>query len=94
MDETKRRRLLGGLALAAAVMMVAAGETWLQGRLSPAAFLGYWLVCFVLTMVAIVAAFRDVRALARRTRQEQESLVQDALSNIQAEAEARKRRKP
>ncbi|HWI56259.1 MAG TPA: hypothetical protein VNZ22_03450 [Bacillota bacterium] len=59
--------------------------------MSPGAFLIYWLGCFLLTITAIVVAFLDVRALRRRTHDEQRHLFEDALKAIQTEAKTKPR---
>lgn len=69
--------------LAIALVMLILGQTVLQTRLSGIAFLLYWLVCIVLTGVAIVIAFLDVRALQNRTRQEQEQLFASTLRRVE-----------
>jgi hypothetical protein len=89
LDATARRRWLGGGALAGALVMLICGETVLQGRLKPFDFVIYWLLCFVLTGVAIIAAVRDLRALQRRTREQQRDLLQSALKEIENEAQRR-----
>ncbi len=85
LNATARRRWFGGLVLAAALVMLVAGETVLKGRLGAQGFLLYWLVCFVLTTVAIFVALLDVRALARRTLREQHELFDATLLQIQKE---------
>lgn len=89
LDASARRRWLGGLVLLAAVAMLICGETGLKGKLGILAFLIYWLVCFALTGLAIMAAFLDVRALQRRIRQEQRDLFESTLKKIEAEAKTK-----
>ena len=89
LDATARRRWFGGGVLAGALAMLICGETVLQGRLSAFAFTLYWLICFVLTGVAMVVAFRDLRALQRRTRKQQRDLLQNTLKEIELEARRR-----
>ena len=85
-----KRRLLGALFLVAAIAMLIAGQTILQGRLSPGGFLLYWLVCFVFTCVAIVIAFRDMRDLQKRVQREHRVLLDDTLKTIESEARQKK----
>jgi hypothetical protein len=92
LDETARRRWFGALVLLAALAMLVAGETVLEGRLGPVTLLLYWLVCAVLTGVAIFVAFADLRALARRTRQEQRALLENTLREIETQAKAKPRK--
>ncbi len=92
LDATARRRWFGAVVLLAALAMLICGETVLQGRLRGLTFIGYWLVCFVFTGLAIVVAFLDAQALQRRTRQEQRDLFEATLKQIETEARARARR--
>ena len=92
LDATARRRLFGALVLALALAMLIAGETVLRGRLNALEFMFYWLVCLVLTGLAIVVALRDLRALRRRNLEEQRNLFQATLKQIATEARARPRR--
>jgi|SRR6516165_3772959 hypothetical protein len=86
LDVTTRRRWVGAIVLTAALLMLIAGQTVLQGRLKAFGFLVYWTLCFALTCLAIVIAFLDVRALGRRTRQEQHDLIESTLKKIQTDA--------
>src|SRR2546425_10748655 len=92
MDATRRRRWLGALFLAAALAMLILGQTLLEGRLSRAAFVIYWLACFGFTGLAIFMAFLDARALQRRTRDEQRNLMQTTLNEIVTDARTKPRR--
>ena len=92
LDATARRRWFGAVVLLAALAMLICGETVLKGKLGDLTFIGYWLVCFALTGLAIVVAFLDARALQRRTRQEQRDLFEATLKQIETEARARARR--
>ncbi|MCL4786018.1 MAG: hypothetical protein KJ070_04380 [Verrucomicrobia bacterium] len=77
-----RRRWFGSLCLLAAIVMLMAGEFLFKGRLSGVVFLAYWLACFLFTVLAIVAAWLDVRALRRSTREAQRALFENTLQNI------------
>ena len=92
LDATARRRWFGALVLLAALGMLVGGETILKGKLVNLGFIFYWLVCFLLTGLAIAIACMDARALARRTHQEQHDLFEKTLKQIEAEAKARPRR--
>ena len=91
-DETTRRRWFGGLVLAGAVGMLVAGQTVLKGKLLGNTFLVYWLVCFFLTGLALLVAFRDARAMLQRTGREQRDLLENTLNQIKNEAQARRKR--
>jgi len=91
LDATARRRCFGAIVLLVALAMLICGETVLNGRLGGLAFIAYWMVCLVLTGLAVVVAFLDARALQRRTRQEQRDLFETTLKQIETEARARSR---
>lgn len=75
--------------LGVAVVMLISGETFLKDRLSAHLFLFYWLTCFVLTGLAMITAFRDLRALQERTRQQQRELLETTLKDIEVSARNR-----
>src|SRR4051812_31737173 len=86
LDATMKRRALGTLFLFAALAMLIAGETLLKNRLPPNTSLLYWLGCFVFTVLAIIAALRDVRALNARAMKEQRGLLDTTLRDIESDA--------
>jgi Na+/melibiose symporter-like transporter len=92
LDATARRRWFGGIALVLALAMLVLGETVLKGRMSEVAFMVYWLVCFVFTVLAIVVAFRDVKAVQHEVRTEQRTLLESALKDIENEARSKQKR--
>lgn len=87
-----RRRWLGSIALVLALGLLILGETALKGRLSAGSFLLYWLICFLLTVSAIVAAFLDVRDVQRFTVHQHRDLLDKTLSEIEIEARQRQDR--
>lgn len=80
-----RRRIFGTLCLLAAISMLGAEEFFLKDRLRGLLGLGYWLVCLVLTLCAIGAAFMDLRELRRQTRDEHRALFESTLQKIREE---------
>ena len=88
MDTPARRRWFGALCLAAALVMLLCGQTFLKDRLNGSVFLSllYWLACFVFTGLAMIAALRDLRFVSRTTRQERRQLLEDTLKQIETEA--------
>jgi hypothetical protein len=88
-----RRRWFGSLVLALALGMLLAGETVLKGRFPPVAFLFYWLICMVLTVLAIVIALADARASNEKIVREQRQLLESTLEEIQQQALEKKRDK-
>ena len=91
LNSTARRRWFGVAVLAAALGMLVAGETVLQGRLGPVTFILYWLACMALTLLAVIVAFLDARALRQRSREEHTELFKSTLQSIEAEARNRAR---
>jgi hypothetical protein len=89
---TARRRWFGAIVLAVALLMLIFGETALKGKMRDVAFVVYWLVCFVLTGIAIVVAFRDVKAVQNEVRSEQRTLLESTLKDIESEARNRRDR--
>jgi 4-hydroxybenzoate polyprenyltransferase len=89
---TARRRWFGAIVLAVALLMLFLGETALKGRMSDLTFVVYWMVCFVFTGLAIVVAFRDVKAVQNEVRSEQRTLLESTLKEIESEARNRRDR--
>jgi protein-S-isoprenylcysteine O-methyltransferase Ste14 len=69
------RRRLGGLFLGLALAMLGLGQSLLKSHLTGGWFVLYWLVCMVLTCLAMVAALLDVGAIRRRAREQQRDLL-------------------
>ena len=63
--------------------MLVLGQTVLEGRLRGFGFLGYWLLCLVLTLLAMLTALRDVFAVRRESRERQRELIQSTIEEIQ-----------
>lgn len=78
------RRWSGALSLVGALLMLLAGQTWLEGRLKNAAFLGYWLICFGLTFIAMFTALLDVLLVRREGRAHQRALVESTVQEVLA----------
>jgi hypothetical protein len=91
LSATARRRWFGALVLVAAVAMLIAGETVLDGRLDSFGFLIYWLACLGLTGATIFIAFFDARAVARRICQEERELLNTTFRQIKTDAQTRPR---
>lgn len=87
------RRWLGSFCLAMAFAMLVWGQTLLSRYLKGIAFIIYWLFCFGFTFGAMVAALLDLRATRRRSRLEQEELLDDALKEIETEKKNKAARK-
>jgi hypothetical protein len=78
-----RRRWFGLFFLVAAAGLLVWGQTILRPRLTGLTFVIYWLICFVLTGLAIVIAIVDLRATRRRSREEQRHLLERAWRDIE-----------
>ena len=89
LDSDTRRRLIGGLVLTMAVVMLICGETVLKGKLSPFGFLLYWFGCFAFTIAAVFIALADVKALRVRTQREQNDLLENTLKEIKIKGSSR-----
>ena|SRR5712691_2833619 len=87
-----RRRWIGSIALAGALAMLVIGQILLKGRLSDLAFLVYWMICFLLTALAMAMALIDMRAVRNRTRQEHRRLLETTIEQIQADAQTKPQR--
>jgi hypothetical protein len=79
---TMRRRVTGGVILGLALAMLICGQTIWAGKMKPGWMLLYYIVCLGLTITAMFIAIRDVQALARETRAEQEELINETLREI------------
>jgi hypothetical protein len=76
----RTRRLLGLAFLAAALLMLFAGQTVLRGQLQGIAFIVYWLACLGLVILALLTALLDALIIRQQTRRQQLDLLRDALS--------------
>jgi undecaprenyl pyrophosphate phosphatase UppP len=89
LDATARRRWFGAVVLLAALLMLICGVTVLKRTLEGLTFIWYWMACFALTILAIIVAFLDARALQRRIREEQRDLFATTLKQIETKAKSR-----
>jgi membrane protein implicated in regulation of membrane protease activity len=80
-----RRRWFGVLFLIISGGMLIWGQTLLKPHLTDIAFVVYWLVCLFFTALAMVTALLDVRAVRRRTRDQQRELFRHTLNDIQSD---------
>ncbi len=74
-----RRRWFGAICLTVATGMLALGLTVLQARLQGEVFVYYWLACTIFTGLTMVVALLDLRAVRRRSQQEENELVKNVL---------------
>lgn len=85
LENKVRRRWLGGLCLLVAILMLVADDTVLKNRLGGFAALAFWLACFGLTVIAIIIAFVDLRAVRLETQKEHRALFENTLQKIEQE---------
>jgi hypothetical protein len=71
-----QRRWFGLFFLILAGGMLIWGQTVLRAHLEGAGFVIYWLACMGFTALAMVMALLDIRAVRRRTRDQQRDLLQ------------------
>ena len=91
LNATARRRWFGMFALGIALAMLVCGQTVLTEKLQNLTFVGYWLVCFGFTCLAMLVALLDARALRRRTSREHRDLFEATLKEIEAKAKMKPR---
>jgi len=77
-----RRRLLGLVFLSIAGGMLVVGQTVLKDRLQSLAFIYYWLTCTVFTGLTLIVALLDMRAVRRRSQEQQSELLKNTLRDI------------
>jgi hypothetical protein len=80
-----RRRWFGVFFLILAVGMLIWGQTVLEPHLQGVVYLVYWFGCFLMTLIAVVIALLDVRALRRHSREEQRELIERTLGRDKTE---------
>ncbi len=77
-----RRRWFGLFFLVVAASMLIWGETILRPWLVGYVFIAYWLICFVMTGLAILVALLDLRATRQRSRAERRDLLERTWEGI------------
>ena len=73
------------MSLGLAVLMVVWGQFFLPPSVEPLLLIAFWLLCFFLTLTAILLAFADLRALRDRTRAEKRALLEETMQEIEKE---------
>ena len=84
-----RHRKRGMTFLIISLGMLILGETLLRSSLSKGSFIVYWMVCIVVTFMAIVFAFLDVAGVQRQAREEQRELLEKTIREIARQKEAK-----
>jgi membrane protein implicated in regulation of membrane protease activity len=80
------RRIMTGVFLGAAFLMLILGLTVLSAHLKRDSFLIYWLTCFVLTGLAAILALVDMMIIRRQLREEQRELIRTTLEQAEKDA--------
>jgi hypothetical protein len=70
------------------------GQTVLKSSLQDLWFILYWLVCTLFTLLALLIALLDLRAIGRRVRNEQRELVHRTLQDVERQNKNKKKRRP
>jgi hypothetical protein len=86
-DIPHRKR--GMTFLIISVVMLLLGETVFRSSLSKIPFIIYWMVCFVITGMAILFSFLDVVGVQRRAREQQRELLEKTIEEIARQKEAK-----
>ena len=73
--------------------MLILGQTALEGRLSPLAFVAYWSGCFILTAVAACVALIDASRVRAEQRESQRALIESTIKEIEREKHSRQPKK-
>lgn len=79
------RRLVAGLFLGVALLMLLLGMTLFSGQLVGLRFAFYWLTCFLFTGLAAIIALIDMALIRQKLRQEQHDLIASTLNEAQLE---------
>ncbi len=79
------RRWIGVISLGMVVVLLIAAETGLEGKLDAPKMLIYWGGCILLTMVSIVVALSEGRAVQRMAKKDQSELFEETLRVIERE---------
>jgi hypothetical protein len=73
---------LGTGFLVAALLMLLSGLSVLRERLTGLAFLVYWMVCYLFTVLAIGMAILEAVAIRRRAREERKELIRRTFGQL------------
>ena len=90
-----RRRRFGSVCIGMAILLLLAGETVLRAALANniVLFAAYWMACFILTALAAGAAIIDAARVRLESREEQRSLLEKTLLEVEREKQGGKRPK-
>lgn len=76
------RRWFGLLFLAVSFGMLVWGQTFLKDRLEGMAYLVYWSVCFLFTILAIATALLDILLVRRQSRIARREILKKAFTEV------------
>ncbi len=80
----QRRRWLGILFLAIAAGLLIWGQTVFREHLGGLAYVAYYAICLLFTVMAICTAIIDLWVIRHRTRTQRRELIQRALGSMSA----------
>lgn len=80
-----RRRWFGLFYLGLAAGMLIWGQTVLKSALDGLVFMIYWTAVFVLTVMAMVTALLDIRAVRRQARSERRDLLKESITQAESQ---------
>ena len=83
--DPRTRRWAMFITLAAAVLMVFAGATFLSGQLTPWTFVVYWGICAWLTLASLLLALWDLILVRLAARAERRRLEQQFIERTRNE---------
>lgn len=89
-----RRRWFGAFFLVLAGGMLIWGETLLEPWLKGPVFVLYWIVCFLLTGLAMFIALLDARAIRRQVKNQQREEFHKAFEDMPEPPQSPKDRNP
>ena len=75
----RTRRVIGLIFLAAALLLLLAGQTFLHGHLRGIGFAIYWLLCLGFVAMAMLVALIDLLVIRHQARRQQFHLIQNTL---------------
>ena len=82
------RRWFGLVFLALAFGMLIWGQTVLKSRLEGLAYLIYWSICFLFTLLTLATAILDIILVRRRSRRDRRELIKKTIVDLEALDEA------
>lgn len=73
------------ICLGTSILLVVWGQFFLPRSVAPSLQMAFWLLCFVLTLAAILIALSDLLVLRQRTRAQKRALFNETMQEIEKE---------